>query len=346
MKQEQVLTDRKDWIVPLRVLAAMAIVLIHVVAGGTSGSGGGLTGARLAVDEVVVPVLTRWAVPCFLMISGALLLRPQKEVGLHKICRYLLRMVIVLAVFGFGFCILESVTENGYRFSGTVILSALQNLIAGKSWDHMWYVYMMIGLYILTPVLRSFTKAADGKTMLFMLIMLFAFTIALPTVSKFFHVEIYNFVPIATYCVFYYLLGYALSVWKLQTPVKWLLLLGGMLGFIGMLLLRLWGADVSIAGDNGFVALYSTGLFSLCIDNRSLGRLAKYRLVRSLSQCAFGIYLIHPLFLNILYKVFGIYPDILPVGVGEFLFWLAAFLAAYLVIFAVCQIPFVRKVLM
>lgn len=45
------------------------------------------------------------------------------------------------------------------------IAIVLLHVVAGHSWVHMWYIYMLIGLYMLTPVLRSFVKIADEKEM-------------------------------------------------------------------------------------------------------------------------------------------------------------------------------------
>lgn len=64
-------------IVSLRAFAAMSVVLLHVVSGWTSG--GVILGVRWLLDEVVIQILVRWAVPCFIMISGGLLLNPEKD---------------------------------------------------------------------------------------------------------------------------------------------------------------------------------------------------------------------------------------------------------------------------
>lgn len=342
-------TDRqqKDWIITLRVIAAMAIVLLHAVSEMVNSSGSGiLTDARLAADEVIVSVLSRWAVPCYLMITGTLLLNPKKDLGLNKVYKYIARMIIVLISFGFGFCILENIVRNGNKINGAIVFDALKNLIAGHSWDHMWYIYMLIGLYMLTPVLRSFSKAANEKEMRFTLTVLFIFTILVPTVSKLFQVEVYSFVPASAYCVFYYLLGYDLSRRQLKTSIKWLLLLVGILGFAGMLLLKLQGLNVSKEGDNLFVALYSAGIFSFCIDNRFLEQQSKNKMVQSFSRCSFGIYILHPVFLNILYKGLNIFPNMLPVFIGELLFWLIGFVGAYIMTLVICKIRFFKNILM
>ena len=48
--------------------------------------------------------LLMWAVPCFLMVSGALLLNPAKEIPLKKLFgKYIKRMFLALLIFTFIF---------------------------------------------------------------------------------------------------------------------------------------------------------------------------------------------------------------------------------------------------
>lgn len=158
----------------------------------------------------------------------------------------------------------------------------------------------------------------------------------MPTISDLFRVELYCFVPASTYCVFYYLFGYYLSGRDLKSSVKWMLLVGGSLGFAGMLLLKLRGANVSVGGSNLFVAIYSAGLFSFCINNQFLERQAKTKIIQSLAKCSFGIYLLHPFFLNLLNKGMGVFPDILPAVIGELAFGLIGLVGSYIATLIIC----------
>lgn len=339
---------RKGWIITLRAAAVCAVVLIHVISGwvGSVAWQGELSGMRLILDEVIAQVLIRWSVPCFVMITGALLLDPKRETGLDKVCRYIARMIGVLAVFGFGFCIIESVINNGNKLDAGVILSAFKNLLEGKSWEHMWYIYMLIGLYLLTPLLRSFTRTANDREMDFTLAVLFVFTVLLPMVNRVFHWGLYGFVPVSTCYVFYYLLGYRLSVKSTKPLTKRILLISGTAGFGITLLLRLKGVNTAINSENVFVSLYSAGIFSLCADNLTLERLSQNKTVRSVSKHSFGIYLFHPIFLNIFYKWLKIFPDMLPLAAGEALFWTVSIAAAYIMSAVLCKIRFFRKLIL
>lgn len=339
---------RKGWIVTLRAAAACAIVLIHVISGwvGSTDRQGSLSGVRLILDEVIAQVMIRWSVPCFVMITGLLLLDPKREVGSDKICRYIARMAGVLAVFGLGFCIIESVMDNGSKLDAGAILAALKALAEGRSWEHMWYIYMLIGLYLLTPLLRTFTKNANDKEMDLTLAVLLIFTLLLPMANRLFHWSLYGFVPVSTCYVFYYLLGYRLSVKSLMPSTKRILLISGAVGFALTLFMKLRGANVTANSENVFAALYSAGIFSLCADDPTLERLARNKAVKSLSKHSFGIYLFHPIFLNIAYKWLKLFPDMLPVAAGEALFWLVSFTAAYLMSVVLCKISFFSKLIL
>lgn len=337
---------RKDWIVTLRAFAAIAVVLLHSVStwvGDPLAQGWGI---RTILDGVVIQVLVRWAIPIFLMISGLLLLDPQKAMGLKKIYKYIFRSICVLAIFGFAFCFIECVFKNDYKIDGTVFLTAFKNLIEGQSWDHMWYIYALIGLYILTPVLRSFTERANAAEMRFVLCMLFVFTICVPTVNKLLKLNIYPFVPISTFCVFYYLLGHYLSKYQLKVTIKRILFYVGLLGMIGSALLDTAGVSVDLSGENIFTAIFSAGLFSLCIDNSFLEHIAHNIVIRNISECSFGIYIFHPLFLNLINKGLGGFTNTLPVGVGEGVLFVVSLLGAFVVTRIICVIPFFGKILM
>lgn len=65
----------------LRVFAAGAVVMIHVLAGISDNVSVADVGIVRASAWGIVQVVIRWAVPVFLMITGALLLNPEKKIG-------------------------------------------------------------------------------------------------------------------------------------------------------------------------------------------------------------------------------------------------------------------------
>lgn len=318
---------KEVWIEKLRALAAVAVVLIHVVQGTFVNGTEGVPAYRCIFDTSFLMCISAWAVPVFVMITGYLLLNPEKEVPVKKLRKYIGRILLVLATLGLGFCLIESFWS--YRGKGVwfVVKDALVNLISGRSWSHMWYLYMLLGLYVLTPVLRGFVKDASEETARFVMLSLFGATIVVPTVNVFLGSRITNFYLSSFPYIFYYLFGYYVT--KLRVSVKTGYITGGISFAVCILISSL---DVQAKHpvfdyDNVFLALLAMSIFFVSykkqnkeIRNDKLGKMADY-----VSGASFCIYLLHPLFLNVLNKGLGVMVTDLPMVLGELLFFGIAF---------------------
>ena len=101
-----------------------------------------------------------------------------------------------------------------------------------------------------------------------------------------------------------------------------------------------------ILGDRIFTMIQALSVFCLFkkyMDNIHVGRLAK-----SISRCSFGIYLVHPFFINLLYKMMNITPTNFPllgIGFAIPLLWLIVFLLSWGTAFVILKIPGIKKIL-
>lgn len=327
--------ERIGWIVSLRVFACMSIVLLHVIGGWLGANWGGLT-PRLIFDEIIIQDLVRWAVPVFFMISGYLLLNPEKKIDIEKIKKYILRMSSVLLTFGLAYCVVESYVNGARGIS--LIAKSIINLLEGNSWSHMWYCYTMLGLYFLLPVLRIIVKNEDLHR--WMLLLLFSTSILLPTAGKIINLNFVEFIP-SSYAVFYFLIG----AYNIRLKKIYMLFAVGLLGFTFMLYLKLIGYNVSYDADNLFVSFYSIAVFLYSKDNRLFNQIGQRKIMQILSKYSFGIYIIHPLILNSLNKGLNIYPDVLPILIGELTFWVASIIGALIITWLITLVPGLRKLL-
>jgi surface polysaccharide O-acyltransferase-like enzyme len=144
----------------LRVAAIIAVVLIHT---------GGLTYRN---DEIrytstwwfaaLVTFSTKWAVPTFVMVSGALLLRPPVNRSARLFYRRRLsRIGIPLVVWHIVYITL----------SATILVTTLrpQNLLArflrGQSYTGLYFFWLILGLYLITPLLWPLVASLSRRAL-------------------------------------------------------------------------------------------------------------------------------------------------------------------------------------
>ena len=70
------------------------------------------------------------------------------------------RMVWAWVRFGLGMCLIETYFS---KQGGGGEINSIIHFATGHSWAHMWYLYMLIGLYLITPVIKPFVVKASNK---------------------------------------------------------------------------------------------------------------------------------------------------------------------------------------
>ena len=114
-------------------------------------------------------------------------------------------MLLVLISFGTFYSFLEIFFEvRTINFS--IILKSVLNTIQGKTWDHMWYIYMLIGLYIVTPALRIVINNSNLNNIFEMIVVLVIGTTLIPTINNIFDLKIENFMLISNAIILYYII--------------------------------------------------------------------------------------------------------------------------------------------
>ena len=149
----------------MRAYCCLMIVLLHVDSAWKAdrvGAAGyyAMGSVRAAFDSAIVALLVRIAVPMFFMISGALFLNPSNDISLPSISRHIRKLLVFLGLFGYVFALMEAVFVNR-RLGLSGFGAAFLNLLQEETWAHLWFLYAMIGLYILTPALRAWIQSAS-----------------------------------------------------------------------------------------------------------------------------------------------------------------------------------------
>jgi surface polysaccharide O-acyltransferase-like enzyme len=128
----------------------------------------------------IFDVLGRFSVPVFLMISGYLFLNPQRQVNPSDIFKkYIPRLLCAFFFWSFLYALITSGFMTSRSLSGGVGEKLLQDTLSGRY--HMWYIFAIIGLYVITPALRP--VALDRKAMRYFLLVSFILTYLIPTLQ-------------------------------------------------------------------------------------------------------------------------------------------------------------------
>lgn len=293
----------------IRVFAIAAVVLVHV-------------SADIITEWSSVPRSWWWAanfydslarggVPIFVMLSGALLL-PQIESYRDFFRKRFQRIFIPFVAWTLFYLLWRKLFYSPHMgFS-----EAIRRITNGEVYFHLWFLYLIVGLYLLTPFLRIFTAHANRKDLLYFLGLCFIAASLVPFWERldalFFHTGIGFHIPLeaAQGFIGYFVLGFFLRrESNPMSPVKagWAWLLAFLICFAGSGWVTLrWDRFPALFYDNSApnVVLYAASFFVIVkgvvprIETRLNTGLKQFLL--GLSSASFGIYLVHPVFIDLL----------------------------------------------
>lgn len=331
----------------IKALACIAVVLLHTFYAAAAFA---KTKDQLTV-MMTVRNLMSWAVPCFVMVTGALLLDKQRELGYKKLfTKLILRMVIALVVFSLLFSVFDAVLI-AKDFSFETIGKGFETALFGGGWKHMWYLYLMISLYLLMPAYKLVSGAAKKNDMRYILIVYSVFLCVLPTIDAFtgkstaFYICVYTVYPL------YLFAGHAMhqQIVKINLALSALLFVAGGAA-ITALTIYTTGRQTELASllnNYSFTAIaaMSVGLFGLMqsTKDKSLGFIDK--IAQELEKCSFGIYLLHMAALKIVFVVIGFDPIANGGAITVFAVSLGVLAVSYAVTRLLRFIPVVNKII-
>jgi len=341
-----------DWIDWTRAVCCVAVVYLHTWSSSTipldDQAVAKVGFARLVSIEVLQTVLTRFAVPIFFMITGYLLLAREKEVGLDRVKRYALRMVAILATLGYATC-LQRAWKAGFTTMPDLALRALLYLYIGNSWRFLWYVYALLGIYLVMPLLKVFASHAEKSTYLFVLGVLFCLTLVAPTIENLTGMTLSKLFPLnGSSSLFYVMLGGYVRIFDVRLTRRLAVVsVAGVLASIAgqVMLMRLTGGDGVAFRKPECPLLMPYALLAFLLMRRAFERRPGVpRVVKSLSANTFAIYLVHPVLIHLLYFEVHVNPRKLPVG-GGLVVCLGLLAVAWALASLLRRVPGVRNVL-
>lgn len=295
----------------LRVVACMAVVLIHASGTYTAENPNSFNfWAGNFFDG-----LSRIAVPLFIMISGALILDEKYSFTRSKLSKHIKRLLIFFLFWSVLYSIIYTIIPPLLRHQPIDSAKTINYLLQGHY--HLWFIYLIIGLYLISPLLRLWVKKENKKYIKFFLVLSVIFAFLLPQIIK---VTGYYNSSLATIddilknklhlayvggYTSYFILGWYINNINIETKTKKLLYFLGIIGAIitilgTYMLSSSTGETLSLYGDLNINVLASSIAVFLFVRTK----LAKTnpnketKLVNIISKNSLGIYAIHPLFIE------------------------------------------------
>lgn len=215
-----------DYFDGLRIFAALCVIFMHTAAGPLRA--GINTGWHLLN---VCTSLAFTAVPLFFMMSGYLLMTSRKTADISVLlCHRLPRLVVPLA----GWTVVAVLWQMflAHTLTPGAIWAQLVTALHGPVMVHFWYLYTLIALYALSPILYGGIQVLgkSGRVYLFVLAAAVSAHTILMTVlpdgaAQYVDLDIFDKLKIFGGHMATFVLGYLLGSCEKKIP-NWLLALG------------------------------------------------------------------------------------------------------------------------
>ncbi|MGI6512622.1 MAG: acyltransferase [Catenisphaera adipataccumulans] len=292
----------------LRIVACICIIILHIVYSAVLVYGNSISAEQYTHSMMICNNLM-WAVPCFVMITGALLLDPNREVSLKKLFgKYISRMIWALAIAIVVFNFVD-LWMNHDSFSVSMIGSMVYQFFTNTSWSHLWYLYLLIGLYLILPAMKKITQNANEKEIKYLLLIGFLF-LSVFQLFNIWNVPFAFYIHISTIYPFYFLLGYAIQnriIDLNRIKSLCLILVSTVLLLIATYQFYMNGVqniDILWSYNSVFVVIQSAGVFGFFQSIKK----KETKTAHVLNAYTFGVYIFHMIIVRYLYKVMLINP--------------------------------------
>ncbi len=337
----------------LRVIACLAIIMIH-------------TSSRFVIKDFgssnfyvgnFFDSIARIGVPIFIMISGSLMLDKNYKYTNKKLINHISKMIRFLIFWS----ILYSVIYNIFipifiKHEPLDIVKFIESIIDGHF--HLWFIYMIIGLYLIVPLLRLWVKDENKKYVEYFIVISVILSFIMPEIiligsyynTLFEHINIalsnINLKYVEGYTT-YFILGWYLNNYNIKN--KKLLYI---LGIISIIITFGSTAILSISKETAIqmydnltinVFFQSIMIFVIIKDKYKNIEYTNKKIISNISKNSLGIYAIHPLIITIVNKILinvGLDIAIINIPICFILVFIISFIISYLA----SKIPLLKRV--
>lgn len=332
----------------LKAFACFAVVIMHVSNVGTFASDYYVHTACISMID--------WCVPVFMMSTGILIMgRDDREISYKYILSKVLHTALIILFWGMIYNVITLVLiDRPFNFS-TLLQALKMVLTADTSYCYQfWYLYVLIGMYLMIPLLNKYVKNSNGIDMRILICIYVVFSFVLPTILIFVNKEVDSvhvwksaFVNFSGFCV-YMLIGYYLHKNKLGRSTVFIL--------IGLFVIQLMLVIFLIVKKSDYFPLfvsYNTTygctisilsvLFAKKIEKSIASKKILNKIIQFISKYSLGIYIYHVIFIQLCRKIFGIDTSFAPLWISGMLVSLLVFGLSLTASWVTKKIPILKR---
>lgn len=292
----------------LRVMAGLFVIYMHVASS--------LLRREVTGEWMVLNVLTSLsftAVPLFLMMSGYLSLTNEKTMDTGLLLKKRLpRLVVPLA----GWTVVTLIWRMfvGKSFSIATFYDGLVSSLSSPAGVHLWYMYTLIALTVISPILCGGLKALDrkGHSLVFSIIVIISLRTMLMIftpgwLDRILNLDTLNQLTFFTGHLGTYILGYYLGTLKKKIP-NWILILG-IVVLLGTIIVGTYWKTVSTGQYDATFQSQSRGFevvlagFIFLFFKQNCNKQSKVLSAIPVVPLSLAIYLMHNVLLSMMFHV-------------------------------------------
>jgi surface polysaccharide O-acyltransferase-like enzyme len=308
----------------------------------------------------------RWAVPAYILLSGALLLDPARSETPKKFYQKRLMRIGIPLVFWSIFFMWFSVFYTQW----VTPRQAWMDLLKGQPYVHMHFIFRIAGLYAFTPMIRVFLRHSSRSMQIGTVVTLLALSSADSVANGVSGTELSAFASFAPF-LGYYLAGYLLRatlvsrrtlIWCWIGLIVTIAMLAGGTGWLVSEFGMKWYPSMGMLlydflSPVRVVMAICAWLILVKIFHQPWPKNERARsILRGWANTTLGLYLIHPMFREMFYlnrfgmgswswhlprAIDGTWPNL---WLGIPLMALAVYIPALLATIGLMKIPYVRRI--
>ena len=331
----------------LNIIAIISVVALHC-----GGIGNTFSTERWWKTSLLIEIVCYFAVPIFVMLSGANLMNYRKKYDTKTFFKKRVSRVLIPTIAWFTImsiwkiCIVKTISVNS-------LIEFLNMLLNNKIEFTYYYLFVILGIYLTIPLLSQLTDKKYRKTLWYAVFVFFVFNSLIPHILLMLGIT-WNTdfqILIGGYIV-YVILGYLLSTQEVPKKYRYTIYVLAILGMIyrytvSFVFSYKTGSNVidTWKGHMQFYAILQACAVFLFVKNIDFKKIEKdqriVKIVAEISSCSFGVYLAHLIVKYYELEIFSINTHSWEWRIiGSFI----TYLMTLLIVYIIKKIPILKRI--